>query len=322
MSRFVAKQGISDWVMLGLALLCIAQAPGDAKQATHGGGGFTAADGSVDGAATVVLMPRRQASLTSEIAGRISAVRFEFGQRFEAGDVLLELDDTVARAAVHAAEARLNWAVANHQRVEQLIAGHTMIRRAQAIVEAARTRHDAIESLHADSDASDVQLAEARRDLQAARSELEMVEAAQATDLAEAQRELALAQGQLASARRQLNACTILAPFDGRVAAVHVHEHEQVAAGDPVIDLVCDQPLLGRFLLPDRLFDRVSPGRAVRLRIAGFAQPIDATVSHIAALIEPASRTFEVRVLLGNDDARLRAGMTGQVAVEQFGDDR
>jgi HlyD family secretion protein len=322
-SRFITKQSIAAWAILSLAALTSGDTPADdapLKLANPAPSiGPTATGGHET---TAVLMPYRKAALSSEISGRITAVHFEFGQRFQTGDVLVAMDDTVARAAVGAAEARLDWAMANQQRVEQLIARQTTVRRARAIVDAARTRFNAIEALYADADASEVQLAEARRDLEAARSELEATEASQATSLAEAQRELALAQGQLASARRQLAGCRVIAPFAGRVAALHVHEHEQVAPGDRIVDLVCDQPLLARFLLPDHLFHQVQAGDTIELHIDGVEQPLKATVSHIAAVIEPASRTFEVRTLLNNEDRQLRAGMTGSVAVEQFGGDR
>ncbi len=58
--------------------------------------------------------------ITSEIAGRVEVMSFIEGGRVEAGAVLVQLDDSLARAEVADAKARYDLAVANNDRAKQL----------------------------------------------------------------------------------------------------------------------------------------------------------------------------------------------------------
>jgi membrane fusion protein (multidrug efflux system) len=58
--------------------------------------------------------------IASEIAGRVSEVNFAEGGIVEAGDVLVKLDDALARAEVADAKARYDLADANNDRAKQL----------------------------------------------------------------------------------------------------------------------------------------------------------------------------------------------------------
>lgn len=60
--------------------------------------------------------------LRSEIAGRISALRFSEGQPVKAGQVLVELDDSVHRAEVDQVKAAHALARRNHDRAVELLA--------------------------------------------------------------------------------------------------------------------------------------------------------------------------------------------------------
>jgi membrane fusion protein (multidrug efflux system) len=58
--------------------------------------------------------------IASEIAGRVSEINFAEGGIVEAGDILVKLDDALARAEVADAKARYDLADANNDRAKQL----------------------------------------------------------------------------------------------------------------------------------------------------------------------------------------------------------
>src|SRR4051794_31287554 len=68
--------------------------------------------GSLHSNESVVIRP--------EVGGRVAAVLFEEGQRVTSGTPLIKLDQTIALAEVHQAEAALELSRANHQRTTEL----------------------------------------------------------------------------------------------------------------------------------------------------------------------------------------------------------
>ncbi len=133
---------------------------------------------------------------------------------------------------------------------------------------------------------------------QSTRMELEM-----------AARELALARARLAAARRELAACVIAAPFDGRVAEVHLGDYEWAARGAPILTAVDDTVLQARFLLPESAFSLVRPGDRVEVSVPAVGGESEATLTRVGAVFDAASRTFDVWAELDNRAGSYRAGM-------------
>ncbi len=69
--------------------------------------------------------------VSSEVAGRISTIAFKEGQGVEAGTVLVQLDDAVAKAELADAKARLELAEANYERTRSLARTGSATGRAQ-----------------------------------------------------------------------------------------------------------------------------------------------------------------------------------------------
>ena len=77
---------------------------------------------------TVVAI--RSITLSNEIAGVVDAIEFESGQRVEAGDPLVHLDDETDRAALETRQAEARLATQQFQRFSDLI-GQDAVSRAQ-----------------------------------------------------------------------------------------------------------------------------------------------------------------------------------------------
>ena len=86
---------------------------------------------STDIEAVGSLQSDESVQISSEIAGRIAAIAFEEGQRVKAGDVLVKLDDALARAELGDAQARLELAAANFERAQSLARTGSTTQRAQ-----------------------------------------------------------------------------------------------------------------------------------------------------------------------------------------------
>ncbi|KAB7627821.1 efflux RND transporter periplasmic adaptor subunit [Alkalilimnicola sp. S0819] len=166
--------------------------------------------------------------LTAEVAGRITRLLVDTGERIEAGQLLAELDDEPYRLAVQAAEAemgRLRSLIANGERQLQ--------RQRQMLAENFITQSA--------FDESEAQLAALRQQLQGARA-------------------------QLARARRDLGKSRIEAPRAGVIDERLVAEGDFIAAGQPLFRLIGGGGLRARLPFPETVAARLRVGQTVRLR--------------------------------------------------------
>jgi RND family efflux transporter MFP subunit len=130
-------------------------------------------------------------------------------------------------------------------------------------------------------------------------------------ELENARSELAVAEVDLAIARQEYSRCFVNAPCSGRVRKVLVHEHEWVKKGDPILEIVDDSVLLAKFLLPSSLFGQIKLGDNVIATIQENGKSYSGTISHIGAVMDPSSRSFEVYAEIPNTESFLRCGMRG-----------
>ena len=79
-------------------------------------------------AAVGSLVATQGIMLTTEIAGKVNAIRFESGQQVEAGTLLLEIDDSVERAELEGIIAERRLAEQQYKRREDLLDSKTISR--------------------------------------------------------------------------------------------------------------------------------------------------------------------------------------------------
>ena len=82
-----------------------------------------------DAEAVGTLRSRQNVMLRPEVAGRILALGFADGARVSAGQVLVQLDDTLQRAEVQQSLAQMSIARANHKRNQELVAQNFVAQR-------------------------------------------------------------------------------------------------------------------------------------------------------------------------------------------------
>ncbi len=93
-----------------------------------------------------VFEPRAQAVLPSEVAMPVAALPKKPGETCAAGDVLVEFDDTLARAALESAETRLDAAELNYEGQDHLFRRNqtSEVELARAAAELGRARLDVV----------------------------------------------------------------------------------------------------------------------------------------------------------------------------------
>ncbi|HNQ24398.1 MAG TPA: HlyD family efflux transporter periplasmic adaptor subunit [Phycisphaerae bacterium] len=266
----------------------------------------------------VILAPRRQAVLSAAVTGRVAVIHKEFGEPFDSGQPLLQLDDSTYRVNRQTAEAVLEACRNEVARVQKLTDDKTRQRHADAVLAAAHANLLATQHLYDGNHAAQIDLENARRDVAVAQANRELVDSTVAEEVTRARRELAVAQGKGDLATEQLQDCTLTAPWDGRVKRVLINAREFVQPGTSLMEVIDDRVLLAKFLLPSSAFGSLHVGQELDLAVTETGTNVRLRVSHLAAVLDPVSTTFEVHAEVDNAAGQLRAGMNGLLDLTQL----
>lgn len=222
--------------------------------------------------ATGELRAKDQATIASEVPGRITELAVEEGDSVEAGQLLIAIDPEKRELEVADARARLAETRASLDELTRNLAR--------------------VEKLHDQAIASEQALDKARTELASARSRVEAARAG------------------LGVAERALQDANVRAPFAGVVAQREVSRGEYVQVGQALLDVVALNPIEVEFAIAERDSARVRDGLSVAVSVAPYPDEIfRGTVSVISPTIDRRTRTLRVKALIDNSDGRLRPGL-------------
>jgi RND family efflux transporter MFP subunit len=202
------------------------------------------------------------AELATEVPGLVTEVRFEEGERLEAGAVLVQLDGALLEADLAAARARIAQAEADLQ-LERL-----RMERARELLSEEVTTPQEYDNVRFTVKALEQRVAASRAE--AARLE------------------------------RELERKTIRAPFDGVVVARRAERGEWLAAGAPLATFAADGLHDVVVNVPETFLPWSKPGDEVPLRVAG--RMVSGTLVPSAPRGDTLTRTFPLRVRVEGAD--------------------
>ncbi|MCC6622103.1 MAG: efflux RND transporter periplasmic adaptor subunit [Deltaproteobacteria bacterium] len=271
-----------------------------------------------------VLAPSR-VTIASSIVGLVSRVEAREGDRVARGQVLLQLQDDEARAAVERAEAALAGIEARRADLAKRRGptARELLTQARASLAQAEADHARNAELARGSALPAAELERSQTALTLARSRLRAAEIEARSARPDGPEDAALdaqeaeTKAALEAARARLALHTATSPVDGVVLARDVEPGSVVSPGVPLIVLA----EAGR----DRLV--IEPDEK-NLRVLALGQPalasadafpdrrFAATVSWIAASVDPRRGTVEVHLALASPQDFLKADMTVSVEIE------
>lgn len=216
----------------------------------------------------------RQADLTAQTAGRVTAVEVDVDDRVRAGQVLVRLTAVEQNAGLATAQAQL--------------------RAAQASAAEAEATYRRIAALAGGQYVSRMQLDQARA----------------ARDAAVAAREAARAQ--VAQAGQQSSYTTVRAPFDGVVSRRVVEPGESVAPGQPLLSVHAPGALRIEVQVPQSDADAIRAAGPPTLVLAD-GRRVSAAQAIVFPAADPATHSVGVRVMLPPLADAPRPGSTAKV---------
>jgi cobalt-zinc-cadmium efflux system membrane fusion protein len=219
----------------------------------------------------------RESRIGPEVQGTLLHVFVDEGDRVEAGAPLFEIDPAPYRFALRQAEAGLDLARAQRRQLE---------------ADLGRARSLQQRGIVADQDLEKLETAVAV----ATASERQAIEA-------------------VAIARHRLALTLVRAPYAASVAARLADEGTTALVQPQTVVVVLQESgqLEARAAIPESQLLRIRTGDLARVRIEGLAEPIESTVWAVGDAIDPATRTYSVRVRVPNPDHTLKAGLFAQV---------
>jgi RND family efflux transporter MFP subunit len=249
--------------------------------------------------ATGYVTARREATVSAQITGTLTAVLIEEGDHVKAGQVLGTLDDTAQRASLAQAEAQLHSAQAILVQYQaQLDQSQRDVKRDEDLVERKLVSQQAVEQ---------------------ARTQVNT----QAAQVLGSRRQIDLAAANVRSAHVQLDYCTVRAPFAGVVIAKAAQVGEIISpfsAGGGftrtgIGTLVDMDSLEVEVDVNEAYINRVQPGQPVDSVLNAY--PDWKIPSHVIAIIPTADRskaTVKVRIAIDTKDNRIVPDMGVRVS--------
>jgi membrane fusion protein, multidrug efflux system len=135
----------------------------------------------------------------------------------------------------------------------------------------------------------------------------------QASDVEVAMAASAVAKfrAQIALSKAQVQQCTVVAPWAGRVAKLHIKNHMSVTPGQAMLDLVMSAPLKLKVNAPSKRMGQVKVGSLFDVAIDETGKTYKARVSAVNSRVDPVSQTIEIEAGFVGTHSDLLAGMSG-----------
>ncbi|HEX5745099.1 MAG TPA: efflux RND transporter periplasmic adaptor subunit [Archangium sp.] len=215
-----------------------------------------------------VIIPHDTVNVSTRFDSRLEKLEVEVGQHVHAGQVLARLDTRSLGQELAAAEASLQGSRAEEQAA----------RLALSEARAKKARYFTPRSLelgvYSQEELDKVRYEEstANARLQAARAQT-LQRSAEATEL-----------------RQNLEDATLVAPFDGVVAAKLTSPGARLAAGQPVLKLLGTGGWKVRFAVPEDAARRLQPGGPVEVKAVQPGLALEGTVESVAPEVDSAAR--------------------------------
>lgn len=276
------------------------------------------------------IWPREKADVGAKISAQIKSMPLLKNKLVRAGEVIAVLEARDLQAQRAEALAALNEARANER---SLVTGtipktnaedEKALNDARAKVNNARATYERRRALYDKNGISKKDLEASQLDLTTAENELRLEEQTVAlrerslnpNDRALAAARTAQAQQHLATLDAQLSYATIRSPITGIVTDQFQYEGEFASAGGKLVTIADTSSVIVKAPFSDTAVAQVKTGDTVTVVPTDTsAEEMHGQVTLLSRSSDPANRTVEIWVTLGNGDGKLRANGAAQVTI-------
>jgi multidrug efflux pump subunit AcrA (membrane-fusion protein) len=291
----------------------------------------------VDGVIEKLPTPKKNPVVVEYDGGR-ETLPVGIGAEVKKGDLLVQLDGSDYQRSLGVAEAQLEQA---NRDLEKLLAWHRPeeVRRSQAVLEEAEAnlehaekefeRHQRLIERNAvsrsDVEEKRAELRKARAILARAKAQLELDQAGPTEEeVAVARAAVAVAEAEVEHRRWKVEQSSIRAPYDAVVTDRYVSEGDRVTAMPRVeiMEIMDIRFLFAQVGVPERYGGRLKVFQPAVVRVEQLTEELPGAIVRINDKVDPATRTFRIRIAVDNSARRLRVGQFVRVLLDvQSSDD-
>jgi len=121
------------------------------------------------------------------------------------------------------------------------------------------------------------------------------------------------AAGEVAAAKFPVDRCHIRAPFGGRIIALAAHRYETVSSGDPLMQILDDQNLELKIVVPSLWLSWLGPETSFDILVDETGETLSGRLTRLGALVDAVGQSIPVFGQLDKPNQKLIAGMSGSV---------
>lgn len=242
--------------------------------------------GDHQGSQALGTLERDRITLKATAAEIVAARPLREGSQVKAGDLLIQLDDTLGQAQVNKARAQLNNARANQiklhhgARPEEVAAARAQLARSDALLVQTEADFNRVITLARQKMVGQAELDAARSARDSARAErsrtqqnlLQLTNGSRPEDLAAADALVAEAEANLAIEEHKLQQLKVVATRDGLLDRLPKYLGERVNIGDPVALLLAGNAPYARVYVVETARAHLHPGQQLQVHVDGYDQ--------------------------------------------------
>ncbi len=284
----------------------------------------------------------RDVGLAFRVGGRVAEIAVQEGDTVAPGQLIARLDDEPYRWQLHSAQAAVDQARANSDRLragfrpEEIAQAEATLAARQATLQRAVrdfARARQLRTTDANTpqalDQAESVSAEAAAQLKVARANLDLLKAGnRAEDIAGAQAQLAQAEARLAELKLNLADTTLVAPSTGTILTRAIEPGAMVGAGQTAFTLTLTDRTWVRAYVAEPQLGLIHPGQRVSVYTDSRDQPYAGQIGFISPTAEftpknvetadlRSALVFRFRVILDASDQGLRQGMPVSVVPDE-----
>ena len=163
------------------------------------------------------------------------------------------------------------------------------------------------------------ELDQARAAVSRAKAEVDSLQATGVLELDLARSVVSRAKAEVGAGQAIISKCSVVAPFNGRVAEQKARDQQFVQLGQPLLDIIDDSVLELEFLVPSAWLRWMRVGGALRVQIDETRKTYPARFIRVGARVDPVSQSIKVVAAIEGQHADLMAGMSGRVIAAPAG---
>ncbi len=251
----------------------------------------------------------RQVDVRAETSANVISEPLRKGAQISQGDALCVLDAGTRGAALDEARARLSEAQSRVPEAEARVA------EAEARLEEAMINQNAASRLGKDGFASQTRVAGADAATAAAKAGVTSA----TSGLRAARSGIEAATAAVASAEKEIERLTILAPFSGLLESDTAELGSLLQPGALCATIIQLDPIKLVGFVPETEVNRIKLGAMAGARLAAGGGEVVGMVTFLSRSADPETRTFRVEIEVPNSDLAIRDGQTAEIAISSAG---